>query len=231
MRNTLACILAAVGGVFGVVGCGSGGCLMPYVSIPARIEIGGLSAHGAIPVEQEGGIVTESDSANMLHLRAGLNPLQGFNGWHDRSWDIGAGYLAQWLWVQDDEVLVYQGFHLEGSWFPWSTTVGQNDLRLGLTGSAEVILSGFGAGDELGPGATLGATLEWTGTVEKSYSDTAGGGLGSSAAAIGALYGEWGIGAGVSVSYRKLFDRDFWTIFVGLSFRLPFGAGLFALSS
>jgi hypothetical protein len=63
--------------------------MIPYVTIPARLEVGGISAHGSIPTGSEG--ETESDFANIFHLRAGINPLQGFNGWHDRSWDVGAG--------------------------------------------------------------------------------------------------------------------------------------------
>jgi hypothetical protein len=205
---------------------------MPYVSIPARIEIGGVSAHGTIPVEQESGAVAEADMAHLLHLKVGINPLQGFNGWHDRSWDIGAGYMAQWFWPEGyDETVLFHGFHLEGAWFPWSTEVGSTTFRLCLIGAGEVILSGFTGESEIGPGGSLGAFIEWSGTASTAYAESTGGGLGSSAGSIGALYGEWGVGIGISAGYRRMFEKDFLTVMVGLSFRLPFGAGLMGLSS
>ncbi len=92
--------------------------------------MGGVSAHGSIPVPQEGGGVAESDSADMVHFRVGLNPLQGFNGLHDRRWDIGAGYLAQWFWPDGADRILYHGFHLEGAFFPWSATVDKSSFRL-----------------------------------------------------------------------------------------------------
>jgi hypothetical protein len=211
-------------------GCaGSGGCLIPYASIPARVEIGGISAHGSIPTGSQG--EDESDSAYIFHLRAGINPLQGFNGWHDRSWDVGAGYLAQFYWPEDADSLVFHGFHLEGAYFPLNAEAGQTSMRLGLIGNAEVILSDFTSNAEIGPGLSVGALIELSGTAEEAQVKSTGGGLGSSAGSIGAWYGEWGVGLGVSAGYRRLYDRDFLTVFVGLSIRLPFGAGLVGLSS
>jgi hypothetical protein len=220
-------------GLVGMGGCaGSGACLVPYASIPARIEVGGLSAHGSIPVSDTGSGIIETKKADMLHLKVGLNPLQGFNSLHDRNWDIGAGYLAEWLWPESGpDTIVYQGFHLEGAYFPWSGSVGTTSFRLCLLASAEVILSDFSQQAEIGPGASLGTYIEWTGTASTAYAETEGGGLGSSAGSIGALYGEWGLGAGISAGYRRLYGRDYLTVFVGMSFRLPFGIGLAGISS
>ncbi len=223
--------LLALAGLAATTGCGSGGCLMPYVSIPARIEIGGISAHGSIPSLQEDGQLEESGSAKMLHLRAGINPMQGFNGWHGRSWDVGGGYLAQWLWPEGQPNLLYHGFYLEGAWFPLTPEKDESGLRLSLVADAEVVLSGFGDGAEVGPGGSLGAFLEWSGTASTSYAKKTGGGMGSSAGAIGALYGEWSAGLGVSLGYRRLWGMNYLTIMVGLTFRLPFGAGLAGISN
>ncbi len=213
-------------------GCaGSGSILIPYVSIPARVEIGGVSAHGDVPARQPGGAVQEYDQAHMLHLRAGLNPLHCFNGLHSRNFDVGAGYLAEWLWPSGGDQLLFQGFYLEGAYFPWSAKEDSKSFRLGLMASAEVMLTGYTGNDEIGPGMSAGAYLEWTGSAASAYAKESGGGLGSSAASIGAWYGEWAIGLGVTAGYRRLFDRNFLTVFVGLSFRLPLGAGLAGVSS
>ncbi len=208
-------------------GCGgSGGILIPYVSIPARIEIGGLSAHGKTPLSATG----ESETANLFHFRVGLHPLQGFTSLHQRSWDFGFGYQAQSLWAKDADSLTTHGFHLEGAYFPWAAPLDKNSLRLCLLGSAEVILTDFGEQAELGPGASLGAFIEWTGAAAHAYANSTGGGLGSSAVSVGAVYGEWSIGAGVTAGYRRLFDQDYYTLILALSFRLPFGAGLAGIS-
>ncbi|MBN2497259.1 MAG: hypothetical protein JXR96_21885 [Deltaproteobacteria bacterium] len=211
-------------------GC-SGGCLMPYVSIPARVEIGGVSAHGNVPSQRESGAVVESSFAEMLHLRAGIHPMQAFNGWHGRSWDIGGGYLFEHLWPEGEDPLPLHGFYLEGSWFPVAPAADASGLRLGLVADAEIIMDSFHEGAELGPGGSLGLTLEWSGTASTTYAGSTGGGLGSSAGSVGALYGEWGVGLAASLGYRRLWGMDFMTVMVGLSFRLPFGAGLFGLSS
>jgi hypothetical protein len=183
----------------------------------ARFEIGGVSALGSLPVAEESGDIGESDSAPMFHMRIGFNPLQGYRKLHDRSWDVGGGYLAQFFWPDGGNRIFYQGFHLEGAYFPWSTSVGTSSFRLCLIGNAEVILSDFSGQAEVGPGGSLGVYIEWTGMATTDYS--------KEAKPIGAFLfnGEWGIGLGLSAGYRRLYDRDYFTVFLGMSFRLPVG--------
>ncbi len=221
--------------LFGVLGlCGAcllPGCFIPYASVPARMEIGGVGARGAIPTPAEGGGVAESDQADMLHLRVGLNPAQGYNGWHDRRFDLGGGYLAEWLWPEGQNRRVIQGFHLEGAYFLLPARAGVSSWRIAVLCNLEYLLTDFTERARTGPGLTAGLLLEWAGTTQKTYAESSGGGLGSSAGAFGALYGEWGVGIAVTGSYRRLYDMDFFTLFAGLSFRLPFGAGAMGISN
>lgn len=202
----------------GIVLAGLGSACLPFAVPPARVETG----LGARWFEREA--PSSQDSvAEVGVVRAGFHPTQLLEAPAERSWDFGLGYRAEWRIdakpATEGRSAALQGPYAEVGVYPLRASLGSGTrLRWGGYASADAV---FGEDRKFGPGATLGTLLEVTGDGAGSFTSTD-----SEGGVTGLAYGQWALGLFAHASLRRADDRFSQSLITGLSFRLPFVAGV-----
>jgi hypothetical protein len=150
-------------------------------------------------------------------LRGGIHPVQVIPRPLERSFDAGLGYRADWQLEGTSPTL--HGPYAEVGLYPLRLPLGKRTrLRWGGYASADGFIA---TGKVPGYGATLGTLLEISGTTAGTFSDE-----GSDGFVLGAVHGQWGVGAFANTSVREVDDEFSQGIVTGMSLRLSFTVGV-----
>ncbi len=184
-----------------------------------RAGAGGGVAFGQV-VKQHDGSKVQTGVEGMFNARVELMPLDAFPSLLMRHYDVGLGYLAEFLDADVPAGSRKQGPYLSGTFYPLliddSGPSGNFLWRLGLTVRAEVLFAGVGQGLEMGGGGSLGASFGFASFYEGPF---------ESEDMFGYAFGEVGLEAYVEVAVRYMHDGPYYLLTAGLMFRLPAAVG------
>jgi len=142
-----------------------------------------------------------------LQLRAAAHPLGFSPNLVERSADFGLGYLLDY-----GPPALVQGAYLEGSAVMLKGPLGNRWGRLSARVQARLLFRGR----EVGQGAAVVLTGEWTGFDEGNFDSTdARGG------AFGYAYGEKAVGFFIEAAFLHIGALDGWSASGGLIVRIP----------
>lgn len=208
-------IAAALGVPFGCV---------PYAVPPMRIGAGGGGAFGEV-IHQHQDDIVESHAQDMFHVRLELMPLDAFPALLHRDYDVGLGYVLEFVDADHPTGSFKHGPVVSGTYYP--LRLGDpgpdgDDLvwRLGLTFRAELLLADMGRGWERGGGLSVGTTFGFATFLDGDYSSAKGGGI---------AYGEGGVEAYVEGSLRSMHGGQYFLFTAGLLIRMPASVGFAAI--
>lgn len=199
----------------------STGC-MPYAVPPMRIGAGGGAALGEVVKQRDAGIA-KSSLEDMFHVRLELMPLDAFPSLLHRDYDIGLGYVLEFVDADFPGDALKHGPVVSGTYYPLRLGDPGPDgeefiWRLGLTFRAELLLADVGRGLERGGGMSVGTTFGFASFLDGPYDSDDGGGY---------AYGEGGVEAYLEGSLRSLHGGLYYLVTAGLLVRLPASVGFF----
>lgn len=191
---------------------------IPWVSVPSRVELAALS--GSVSGSPSG-----DNAATGVRFRGAICPLGAANSLHDRDFDVGLGYLYEGYSTVGENRFGHHGFFSEASYYLFRSSDSGPMWRLAALGSADVLVTSFEDDARTGLGTTAGLLWEYSNVVG-GYGISGSDGIG----AVGGGYGEWGLGVSLTGSYAHLDGRAYAAVLLGMSLRLPFGAGAVIVS-
>lgn len=152
-------------------------------------------------------------------MRAGFHPLQMLDRPERGVLDVGAGYRAEWLGSLPEPV---HGPYAELGAYPVNALLSPSvRLRWGGYGTVDAIVGAPRPFHNRGLGGTLGTLLEITGHGTGTYAD-----MDEDGAVLGAIHGQWAVGVFASAGTRRLDRASYQNLIAGISFRVPFTAGI-----
>jgi hypothetical protein len=193
--------------------CAPSGC------IPFALPPGQASAAGATTGEQPRN--RASDEVGGYSLRGGVHPLGMIDDQQERPVDVGAGYALERA-PREHGYLHAHGPYLEIDAFPVRAHMGSWTARVGVRTLAELLIRDDAGGwGETGGGGTMALALDFATFADGVFATGSSDGF-----ALGAAYGEAGVGAFAGVSHRRFRDDSYWMGSAGLSLRVPLAAGV-----
>jgi|GEM_PF-1749829 len=201
-----------------VVALTAAGCV-PFATPPARVSVGATSMW-RLP-QRDGVDVSHSSGATW---RAGVHPLDVVMDPNARRWfDVGAGYQGETLRRAERDAPRSPSAHgpyLEIGAYPTLARFNERSrLRLGGFASGELL---FREGASTGTGQTLGALLEFSHDVDGPFAGSGDDG----GFVFGQALGKLSAGVFVNASFRQFREQNELGVSGGLSFRIPYSAGV-----
>ena len=194
------------------------GCL-PFASPPMRAGAGGGGAFGEV-VTMRSDQPVESNTNTMFQIRIDLMPMDAFPALIERHWDLGLGYVAEFLDTDSFGGSFRQGPSLSGTLYPLliddSGNSGTFLWRLGLNLRAEAMFARLDRGLEVGAGGSLGVSFGFASFTEGPF---------QSSDMIGVAYGETGLEVYVEGAFRVMYDGPYYLLTAGLMVRVPASVG------
>lgn len=194
------------------------GCF-PYVLPPAEANVGAGPATNSVRSEGE---EKSAKEVGAFHVRGLVHPLALSPRAHSRPVDAGLGYQYE----RADPAGDASGLHgpvmtLDGYFLRPKSHSGA--ARIGLRGSAEILLADINGQAETGTGGGIALLAQYTGFSVGDYESTDDED-GSWTAGVHA--GEWAIGGYLGVSHRSIGEQSYWTGGIGISVQWPLLVGV-----
>lgn len=200
------------------------GC-MPFAVPPARLSLGGGPVTGAVPYG-----ASELPLDVGATFRAGFHPLDLAEGSSERAFDVGAGYVLDWLSTDmpnspnappEDDHTYAQGPYLQGAYSPLRHRLGDTYLRVG--GRADIDLLFLPNQPETGFGGSAVLELELSHDVSGPFASSQDDEPGFAA---GVQHGRWALGVFAGGTLRQFDDQGYGGLTAGLSVRIPLLVGI-----
>ena len=231
--------------VAGLIVLAAGCAPIPYISPPVR---------GSFQVGPGGGEVrrgpgepaTSRAADTVLGARVAVHPLGMFPELVPRSFDFGLGYVYETLLVPHGHPPDNHGLYAEGEYWFWTQPRERSSVRLGLLAQADMLWAqvtpsgpdmgwGVGAGIGFEYGHFLVTGIRSTPDPSPTYHEDRTGGIHpdvpeknetKSTEVFGVAFGEIGIGAALTLSYRSIGDQSYWNALFHIRLRLPASVGV-----